>query len=86
MEDCSKYIAMRDQGVHAEEVFRQAREDGFDTVACLRIIRQIFNLSLIESKAVMIKADTGTSLREHEEKLVPGLKQALHETEKEFQA
>jgi hypothetical protein len=84
MEDCSKYIVMRDHEVHAEEVFRQARQDGFDTVVCLRIIRQVFNLSLIESKAVMIKTDTGTSLREHEEKLVPGLKQALHETEEEF--
>jgi hypothetical protein len=86
MEDCSQYIVMRDHGVHAEEVFRRARQDGFDTVVCLRIIRQVFNLSLIESKAVMIKADTGTSLWAHEEKLVPGLKQALQATEEEFQA
>jgi hypothetical protein len=85
MEDCSKYIVMRDHGVRAEEVFRQARQDGCDPVACLRIVRQVFNLSLIEGKAVMIKADTGTSLQEHEEKLIPGLKQALQETEEKFQ-
>lgn len=86
MEDCSKYIAMRDNGVRAEEVFRQARHDGFDTMTCLRMVRQIFNLSLIEGKAVMIKADTGVSLQEHEAKLLPGLKRALQETEEEFQA
>ena len=86
MEDFSKYVAMRDHGVEAEEVFRQARHDGYDTITCLRMIRQIFHLSLIEGKAVMIKADTGVSLQEHEEYLIPGLKQVLKETEEEFQA
>ena len=86
MEDYSKYIAMRDHGVRAEEVFRQARHDGLDTVTCLRMVRQVFNLSLIEGKAVMIKADTEVSLQEHEAKLVPGLKKALQEIEEEFQA
>jgi hypothetical protein len=86
MGDFSKYVVMRDHGVHAEEVFRQARRDGLDTVTCLRMVRQVFHLSLIEGKAVMIKADTGVSLQEHEEKLLPGLKQTLQETEEEFQA
>jgi predicted TIM-barrel fold metal-dependent hydrolase len=86
MEDFSKYVAMRDSGGCAEEVFRQARHDGLDTTTCLRIVRQIFHLSLIEGKAVMMKADTGVSLQEHEEHLIPGLKQALQETEKEFHA
>jgi hypothetical protein len=86
MDDFSKYIAMRDNRVRAEEVFRQARHDGLDTVTCLRMVRQVFHLSLVEGKAVMIKADTGVSLQEHEETLLPGLKQALQETEEEFQA
>lgn len=86
MEDFSTYAAMRDNGVRAEEVFRQARYDGCDTVTCLRMVRQVFHLSLIEGKAVMIQADTGVSLQEHEENLIPGLKQALQETEEEFQA
>ena len=86
MGDFSEYVAMRDNGVRAEAVFRQARHDGLDTVTCLRMVRQVFHLSLIEGKAVMIKADTGVSLQEHEEKLIPGLKQALQETEEEFQA
>jgi hypothetical protein len=86
MEDFSKHAAMRDHGARAEEVFRQARHDGFDTVACLRMVRQVFHLSLTEGKAVMIQADTGVSLQEHEENLIPGLKQALKETEEEFRA
>ena len=86
MGDFSQYVAMRDKGARAEEVFRQARHDGLDTVTCLRMVRQVFHLSLIEGKAIMIKADTGVSLQEHEEKLIPGLKQALQETEEEFQA
>ena len=85
MGDFSKYVLMHDHGVRAEEVFRQARQDGLDTVTCLRMVRQVFHLSLIEGKAVMIKADSGVSLQEHEEKLLPGLKQALQETEEEFQ-
>jgi hypothetical protein len=85
MDDVSRYVAMRDKGACAEEVFRQARQDGLDTVACLRTVRQVFHLSLIEGKAVMIKADTGASLQEHEELLLPGLKQALQETEEESQ-
>jgi len=86
MEDFSKYIAMRDNGEGAEEVFRQARHDGFDTVTCLRMVRQVFHLSLIEGKAVMMKADTGVALQEHEENLITGLQQALKETEEEFRA
>ena len=86
MDDFSKYVAMRDNRVRAEEVFRQARHDGLDTVTCLRMVRQVFHLSLVEGKAVMVKADTGVSLQEHEEMLLPGLKQALQETEEEFQA
>jgi len=86
MEDFSKYVAMRDHGVRAEEAFRQARHDGLDTVTCLRIVRQVFHLSLIEGKAVMIKASTGVSLQEHEAKLLPGLEQALQKTEEECQA
>jgi hypothetical protein len=50
------------------------------------MVRQVLHLSLIEGKAVMIKADTGITLQEHEETLLPGLKQALQETEEEFQA
>jgi hypothetical protein len=37
MGDFSKYVAMRDHGVYTEEVFRQARHNGLDTVTCLRI-------------------------------------------------
>lgn len=55
-------------------------------VTCLRMVRQVFHLSLIEGKAVMIKTDSGVSLQEHEEKLIPGLQQALQETEEAFQA
>ena len=80
MGDFSTYVAMRAKGMGAEDVFRQARHDRLDTVTCLRMVRQVFQLSLIEGKAVMIKADTGISLQEHEETLVPGLKQALQET------
>lgn len=86
MEDFSQYVVMRDKGIRAEEVFRQARHDGLDTVTCLRMVRQVFHLSLIEGKAVMIKADTGVSLQAHEEKLLPGLQQALKEMEEETQA
>jgi hypothetical protein len=86
MEDFSKYVVMRDNGGCAEEVFRQARHDGFDTITGLRMIRQVFHLSLIDGKAVMIQADTGVSLQEHEEHLIPGLKQVLKETEEEFHA
>ena len=77
MEDFSQYVVMRDKGIRAEKVFRQARHDGLDTVTCLRMVRQVFHLSLVEGKAVMIKADTGGALQEHEEALLPGLKQAL---------
>ena len=65
---------------------RQARQDGLDAVACLRLVRQVFHLSLLEGKAVLIKADTGVSLQEHEETFLPGLQQALQETEEAFQA
>ena len=81
MGDFSKYVAMRDRGTRAEEVFRQALQDGLDTMACLRMVRQVFHLSLIEGKAVMIQANTGGALQEHEEALLPGLKQVLQETE-----
>jgi hypothetical protein len=59
---------------------------GMRTLTCLRMVRQVFHLSLIAGQAVMMKADTGVAPQEHEERLIPGLKQALQETEEESHA
>jgi hypothetical protein len=82
MDDFSKYESMRDKGTGPEEVYRTAKRDGFDPIALLRLLRKVFSLSLPQAKEVTVIAEgLANSLEEYQEKLSPGLEQALAHAE-----
>lgn len=57
-EDYSEYHALRESGHTAEQVFLKARENGIDTIEQIRLIRQVFGLSLADAKQVSHRANS----------------------------
>lgn len=77
MTDIKKYAALRDTGASPVEMWRQAEADGVDQIARIRLVRELYGLSLVQAKAVMVEARSGETLEERQEKLVEDLEKAL---------
>ncbi len=77
MNDFTKYTKLRDMGASAADVWVLAAHGGVDHVTRIRLIREVFSLSLVEAKAVSIKARSGVDLAEHQEELLEGLNKVL---------
>jgi hypothetical protein len=50
--DMGKYQKMKDEGASPADVYTAAERDGLGMVVSLRVLRQLFNLSLDEAKAL----------------------------------
>jgi hypothetical protein len=76
--DFRRYGAMRDSGASPEVVCRSAIADGHDPVTLIRLLRWVFQLSLVKAKEVRVRGEglAGT-LAEYQEKLVEPLRIAL---------
>ncbi|MDY7233035.1 hypothetical protein [Hyalangium rubrum] len=87
MDDFRKYEAMRDNGASPSDVYYHARTDGIDSVSMIRMLRKIFNLSLLEAKEITVgtSSQTTPSLNESQEKLAPALEKALKKYDDEAQ-
>ncbi len=73
---------MRDAGLDAKTVYLTGKADRLDPITLIRMIRHVFQLSLVEAKEVKVVADgLANSLEEYQEKLIPGLEAALKEME-----
>ena len=77
--DNHKYVQMRDAGASPVQVCKAVDADGLPGVMQIRIIRELFGLSLIDAKATMIEAQTGKSLEEYQADLCEALEAALGE-------
>jgi len=78
--DFSKYHALRRKGLTPAEVYHQAVADGVDEISCIRLLREVFNLTLVDAKRVIVGAsDRAESLEDHQENLFPSLKRALQD-------
>ena len=84
MNNFDKYKRMRDTGSTPADVYRVAEKDGIGQIASFQMLTQVFDLSLVEAKSVIIGVDTGLSLSEHQGKLAPGLKKALDDLEQDI--
>ena len=70
-DDFSKYNSMRDSGVSSENVYREAAQDGLDTITRIRLIRSVYSLSPTQAKEVWVRAEgLADSLDEHQGKFV----------------
>jgi ribosomal protein L7/L12 len=47
---------MRDLGVGLQEVYLAARDNGFDEIEAIEVLRQVFHLSLREAQEAISKA------------------------------
>ena len=84
MDPFDKYAALFSQEQDPQAIYRVAKADGLDGIACIRLLRHICGLSLIEAKRVIVTADErAESLEAYQEKLSPGVKHALQELEEQ---
>lgn len=77
MADLTKYAQLKGQGASATDVWLAAEADGLDQITRIFVMREVFQLSIVEAKAVSVQAQTGCSLKEHQAKLLEGLDEAL---------
>jgi len=94
MTDLRKYQQIQAAGATPIDIYRLAQQEGLGEIACIRLIRQLFQLSLVEAKEVIVRA-TGLSSSLHarqatlapalEEALSPALQQSWHVTTQYFE-
>lgn len=61
MAEFSKYQSMRENDIDGRRAYFEIRADGFDQLAGVRMLRQVYGLSLIEAKKISFEIDTGES-------------------------
>jgi hypothetical protein len=77
MNEQSKYHGMVAAGADAKQVYLAAKADGLGQIQLIKLIRELFGLSLVEAKEVIVVADgLASSLSEYQERFIPAL-QAL---------
>jgi hypothetical protein len=83
--DTAKYEQMRDAGAGPTEVFHEAERDGYQTFSeHIRILRQVFGLSLVEAKeAYIIARGLADSLDEYQGRIADDLSRYIDEIESE---
>lgn len=65
-----------------QEIYRSARDNQLEKISCIRMLRQLFGLSLVEAKEIMIVGDgLANSLAEYQEKHIPVLEELLKDDE-----
>lgn len=84
MNEFARYGEMKAAGVSVADVYRFAKSGGLDRVSSIRMLRQVFGLTLAEAKEVTLVADgVASSLDEHQRRFAGDLAQALSkDTEK----
>lgn len=77
-----KYLHLRRAGSSPAQVYLQAVADGLKEIACFRLLREVFGLTLVEAKRVIVEASgASSSLEARQEQILPGLKRALEDFE-----
>jgi hypothetical protein len=83
MDDFSKYEKMRAAGATAEQVYLAAAKSGADFLYCIRLLRKLFGLSLVQAKEVIIVADGyAPSLSEYQERFLQPLEEYFAQRER----
>ena len=76
-DDFAKYETKKREGATAEQVFRAAARDGQDIITRIRMIRKVYNLSPMQAKEVLLRAEgVSTSLSEHQQRLAEQMTQS----------
>ncbi len=79
MDNFDKYLSYCLDGMSAWEVYEIAKQDGLNFSKCIRMLRKLYNLSLIDAKEVIVTNNQGCeSLTEFQEKLAPLIEAELN--------
>lgn len=73
MDDLRQYHEMRDKGATPLDVCMAAKRDGFQMSRRIKMLINVFGLSLVEAKDIFFQSE-GSSLLENQEKLYEELK------------
>ena len=77
MSNDSKYKKMALAGKGPCDVYLEARNDGLKFFQIIKLLRDLFDLSMAEAKEITIVAEgSAANLSEYQEKLLPGLIEA----------
>ena len=77
-----KYKNQYLEGMSAKETYRVAKKDGLNFSQCIRMLREVYGLSLIEAKEIIVTTDKQVdSLAEYQEKLAPLIESELDKLE-----
>lgn len=81
MDGFQDYEELKIAGHDPAFVFNTAKADGVDDITMIRLLRQVFGLSLAEAKGVMVTAKgKGETLSEHQGKVAESVAKILDET------
>lgn len=73
-----EYQKMKENGIEAGVAYLFGKKSGLDAFALIRMLRQVYGLTLTQAKEVTVTADgTSVSLNEYQAKLFPALKESL---------
>lgn len=76
-QEFGKFEAIRSQGGDALAAYLVAASDGIDQITSIRMLREVFGLSLEEARKVCFLGDTGETYEEQEGKLLDEFTQIL---------
>ena len=58
-EEYTEYEKMKSQGIEPVDIYLAAKKNGMPFIRTIRMLRSLFNLSLVDAKRVTFKGDTG---------------------------
>lgn len=84
MSDNSSYEKMRNTGATAADVFQAAMNNGKTHIEGIKLVRELFDLSLVQAKEVyIVSCGIAASLDEYQEKPVDVIEQAINDLNEE---
>ena len=82
VDNFEKYAICSSRGISAKKTYEIAKQDGLNFGECIRMLRQVYTLSLIDAKEVIVTVDEKVnSLAEFQEKLTPLVESELNRLE-----
>ena len=82
LSEYKKYTDMKKAGKTPRDIYLTAKADGFNSADLIRILWYICGLSPKEEKELRAQVDHGESLSEHQERLLPALKEVFEQEER----
>lgn len=77
MSEFDRYAELRDAGIDPKGAYLVAQENGLGAVESIHMLRQVYSLTIEEAKSVKIETDTGMTLSEYQESLLPDIEAVL---------